>query len=171
MQCCELLEPGVRNCISKGPVSLACFLCNVKAVCNSSWLMSSQGWHSVSSYFCSPIFIHSAEGLSSLTFSNMLRQKVSVSSFFHDFSTSIYSLLRFLKNPFLLFANIWFCLQYLLLFTYLLILWAFSFNFHFEGFSYCLQILVCCCFVFLFNSLLFLGDLSVPCLLVLMPLI
>ena len=45
-------------------------------------------------------------------------------------------------------------------------IWAFSFNFPFEGFSYCLQILVCCHFVFLLNSLLFLGDLSVPCLLV-----
>ena len=40
-------------------------------------------------------------------------------------------------------------------------IWAFSFNFPFEGFSYCLQILVCCHFVFLFNSLLFLGDLWV----------
>ena len=30
--------------------------------------------------------------------------------------------------------------------------------FHFEGFSYCLRFMICCCFLFLFNSLFFLGD-------------
>ena len=47
---------------------------------------------------------------------------VSVSSFFGGFSTDIWSLPRFLNNFFLLFANIWFWLYFLLLFTYLLIL-------------------------------------------------
>ena len=47
---------------------------------------------------------------------------VSVSSFFGGFSTDIWSLPRFLNNFFLLFANIWFWLYCLLLFTYLLIL-------------------------------------------------
>ena len=51
---------------------------------------------------------------------------VSVSSLFGGFSTSVCSLLRFLNNFFLLFANFWFWLYCLLLFTYLLILWAFA---------------------------------------------
>ena len=96
------------------------------AVCNSSWVMSSQGWHSVSAYFNSSLFIHSAEWLCSLSFSKMLRQNVSVASFFGGFSTGTCSLPRFLKNFFLLLANIWFCLYCLLLFSYLLILWAFA---------------------------------------------
>ena len=52
-----------------------------KAVCNSSGLMSSHGWHSISVYFCSSLFIHSAEWLYSLLFSKMVRQNVSVASF------------------------------------------------------------------------------------------
>ena len=32
---------------------------------NSSWIMSSQGWHSVSTYFNSSLFIHSVEWLCS----------------------------------------------------------------------------------------------------------
>ena len=42
------------------------------------------------------------------------------------FSTGTCSLLRFLKNFFLLLANIWFCLYCLLLFSYRLILCAFA---------------------------------------------
>ena len=47
--------------------------------------MSSHGWHSVSAYFCSSLFIHSAEWLCSLSFSKMLRQNVSVASFLGGF--------------------------------------------------------------------------------------
>ena len=56
----------------------------------------------------------------------MLRQNVSVASFFGRFSTGTCSLPRFLKNFFLLLANIWFCLYCLLLFSYRLIIWAFA---------------------------------------------
>ena len=98
----------------------------INAVCNSSWVMSSQGWHSVSAYFNSSLFVYSAEWLCSLSFSKMLRQNVSVASFFGGFSTGTCSLPRFLENFFLLLANIWFCLYCLLLFSYLLILWAFA---------------------------------------------
>ena len=88
--------------------------------------MSSQGWHSVSAYFNSSLFINSAEWLCSVSFFKMLRQNVSVAYFFGGFPTGTCSLPRFLKNFFLLLANIWFCLYCLLLFSYLLILGAFA---------------------------------------------
>ena len=102
------------------------------------------GWQSISACFCSLLFIHSAK---------MIRQNVSVASFLGGFSTHICSLSRFLKNFFLLFANIFtfFCVTPDSL--------GFCLNSHFEGFSYCLQFLVCCYFIFLFNSLFSLGDL------------
>ena len=83
----------------------------INAVCNSSWVMSFQGWHSVSTYFSSSLFIHSqtAEWLCSISFSKILLQNVSVASFFGGFSTGTCSLPRFLKNFFLLF---YYCYYY-----------------------------------------------------------
>ena len=88
--------------------------------------MSSQGWHSVSAYFNSSLFINSAEWLCFVSFFKMLSQNVSVAYFFGGFPTGTCSLPRFLKNFFPLLANIWFCLYCLLLFSYLLILGAFA---------------------------------------------
>ena len=97
------------------------------------------------------ILVHSAKWLYSLLFSKMEHQNLFCCFFFlGGFSTDICSLSRFLKNFFLSFANIWFWLNHLLLFTYLLILWAFAWIFR-----HLLLFLVCCYFVLLFNSLFF----------------
>ena len=56
-----------------------------KAVCNSSKLMSSHGWYSISVYFCSSLFILSAKWLYSLLFSKTECQNVSVASFLGGF--------------------------------------------------------------------------------------
>ena len=109
------------NCLSQklgtasGPGNFH-LLVFINAVCKSSWVISSQGWRSVSAYFNSSLFIHSAECLCSLSFSKMLRQNVSVASFFDGFSTGPCSLPRLLKNFLLLLAKIWFCLYFLLFF-------------------------------------------------------
>ena len=76
------LSQKLGTALGPGDFQLLVF---INAVCNSSWVMPSQGWHSVSVYFNSSLFIHSAEWLCSLSFSKMLSQNVSVASFFGVF--------------------------------------------------------------------------------------
>ena len=125
------------------------------AVCNSSRLMSSHGWYSVSAPLSLSTLLNSCTPL----FSKMKHQHVSVASYLSCFSTDICSLPRFLTNLFFIV-----CKHLVLteLFTSSYMSpdsLGFCLNFHFEVSCYCLQFLVCCYFVFTFNSLFFLGDL------------
>lgn len=157
-----------RNSIRTWYFQLVAFF---SAVCHSSGLMSSQGCHSASAYFCCSLLSHSAEWLCPLMFSNMLRQKISVGFFFGGTSTRICCLPMFLKNLFLLFANICFCLYYLLLFLHISWIFGLLLEFSFEAilllFAVLDLLLFCISFLFFAFSWRSLGfHLSVPYLLV-----
>ena len=64
--------------------------------CNSTYVMSSQGLHSVLACCNCSLFIRYAEWLCSLSFSKMLRQNDYVASFFDGFPSGTCSLPRFL---------------------------------------------------------------------------
>ena len=136
----ELLEPGVRNCISKGPVTFSCLL---SMQCQSSLqliLAYILPWLA----FCISIFLLLPLcPLCWMVVLSIVLQYVTPKSFCFFFLSWFFNqYLFFTKVSEQLLSIVCKHLVLPVVFTSFFIspdsfIWAFSFNFPFEGFSYC----------------------------------